>query len=140
MTVKFLPIAVFTSVVANVIAVFSLPLYSRSHLSSVSPGPFQSTATLFQVLTGGARWFHLIFPLLAALVIASPFNFPVWRPMRYGALIAFWTYCVLGGFSIGIFYLPSAVLLTWVVRSGADVEQGSSVRQLGARPRPGASR
>jgi hypothetical protein len=49
----------------------------------------------------------LSFPVLVTLL---PLVFPK-RAVRIGASIIIWAFAILGGFSIGLFYIPSAVVV-----------------------------
>jgi hypothetical protein len=78
-------------------ALLVIPAYSGS----------ASRATLLQV-NGSGVLIPLAIPVLFALV---PLLFPQTRPVRIGAVLALCVFAFVAGFSIGVFYLPSAAAM-----------------------------
>lgn len=63
--------------------------------------------TTMLLVNGPSVLLALAIPVLIAL---TPLVFPT-RAMHLTAAIAIAVFCLLGGFSIGLFYIPSAVLI-----------------------------
>ncbi len=98
-------------VALNILAVFGLPLYSGTS------GNLPFHANLLHTLDPKVGLFHLLTPLALALTTVAPLG----RTVNRSGLVAFWTYGILGSASIGLLYLPSAALLTWMSRVPAPL-------------------
>lgn len=102
-------------VALNVIAVFSLPLFAVTHQGS------HYTENLFQQLSPSMAILHAGFPILSAVLM---------MPRRLGinriGLVCFWLYCIAGSWTVGLFYLPSAVLLSWIYYRRSIARHGIS--------------
>jgi len=94
-----------------------VPTYSGSSYSGSSRGGSPIHATLLQV-TGPRALIYLAVPVILTL---APMLIPK-RAVRAGSALVLATLAVLGGFSIGLFYLPSAFVLLLAAFPSAPVE------------------
>jgi hypothetical protein len=98
----------FALAMAAAIFLLAGPVYSTATLrqGSGAVGPVYSTATLLQV--NGARAVRpVVFPVLVALM---PLLFRK-QAVRVIATVLMGGFVIIGGFSIGLFYLPAAIAM-----------------------------
>lgn len=117
--------AIAWTILVTVFLLFG-PIYPGA---GTTPGPDGSTVasleprqTLWQV-NGFRALVALAFPLL---FVAAPFfvRDPIWR--RHTLIfstILMWGLVILGGFSIGLFYMPTALAMLLLVLTGKRPEQ-----------------
>jgi len=103
---RFVVTAFVTAVLGVLIAAFA-PLASMCGVSSAGGQPRCSHESIF---ANEGTWVLVVVavPVVIALV---PFLWR-WRPARIGSAVLLWACCVVGLFSVGIFFVPSAVLIT----------------------------
>ncbi len=111
----------FACALAVSILLITLPMYSVGTTEVIEDGASSNRrfvnehrATLVEV--NGAR---ALAPLAAPVLIALvPLLVPT-RNVRVGAALLLGGFCIVGGFSIGLFYVPSAMTMMFAALLGA---------------------